>query len=66
MKINEIKDLVKCIEKKKNIIAKERDSMRDLMYELDEIYLTIESGVEEIEDGIESLFRGIDSISQML
>lgn len=59
-----IKVLVEKIEKCKNTISQERDSLRDLLYEFEELYENCEVGLEQIEEGIVTIKGGLDTISQ--
>jgi len=64
--IVKIKDTVTQIEKSKNIIAAERDKLRVLYGDIEELLYLFDEGIEEIELGKEALSRGIETLSQQI
>ena len=59
MTTKDIKKLIAQVKKSKNIIAKERDKLRNLIEEVEELSDNLDQGISEIENGI-------DTISQTL
>ena len=50
-----MKDLIKDIEKSKNIIAEERDKLRSIFEELQDLLDNLDEGIASIEEGIETI-----------
>jgi len=63
MNKDKIKEIIEQIDKSKNIIAEERDRLRDIYTDL---YMALESfdeGVEGLEIGIDTIRNAIDDLS---
>ena len=66
MKIKELEKVIATIEKKKAIIAKHRDDIRDLYDESGGLLESFDLGVDWIDQGIRAICDGIDSISEVV
>lgn len=58
-----VKDLLKKAEAIKKIMAKERDKLRDIHSELEDLLGSFD-GIENIENGLRDIESGVDEISQ--
>jgi len=63
-KLTELNNIIGLIQQKKDLFAKERDKLRELISDLDDIKDSFDCGIEEMENGINSLNDAIDEISQ--
>jgi exonuclease VII small subunit len=61
-----LEKLLQQIEESKKIIALERDSLRDILSELESIVDSLERGTENIDSGMREIKDGIDAISEYL
>lgn len=61
-----VKELMEKAEKAKAVIAAERDTLRQLHSELEDILESVDEGIDEISDGLRYLESGIDRMSQYL
>lgn len=66
MNTKQIKSLVAKIEKAKDKIASQRDIIRELHAELENLLETLDEGVNSIEIGCLDISAGIDELSQKL
>jgi len=64
--INQLKSVVTKINKSKANVAKERDKLRVLHSELEDLLETFDSGIDSLTDGVEEIERGIDDLSQFV
>jgi len=64
--IVKIKDTVIQIEKSKNIIAAERDKLRVLYGDIEDLLVLFDEGVDEIDKGKDLLSRGIETLSEKI
>ena len=55
MEFKKLDDLLKLIEKKKDAIAKERDGLRELYYEIGGLIDSFDGGIEALERGKEEI-----------
>lgn len=65
MKTNELKSVLSKIEKSKNIIGAERDKLRDLIGDLEDLLETYDRGIEGLESGQLEIQNAIDAISEL-
>lgn len=65
-KSQDIKRLVKQIEKHKVRISAEREKMREIYDNLSALLDSLDYGIEEFENGIEAILCGIDRLSEYL
>lgn len=66
MKIQDLKSLSKKIENKKAIIAKQRDGLRELHGELEDLLESFDTGIDSLDLGLADLERGIDTLSEFV
>jgi hypothetical protein len=66
MKIKELKEIISTIEKKKAIIAKERDELRKLHDDLGDLLGSFDCGIEDLNEGIRCIVDAIESISEVV
>ena len=66
MEIKELKEIIMKIEKRKAIIAKNRDELRDIFDELSDCIDSFNDGVELLETGVRDIEYAIDSISEVV
>ena len=66
IKIKGVKDLMKKIEDITTVIANERDKLRELYDEVDELLITFDCGIDGLDDGIRSIYDAVNSISEVV
>ena len=66
LRIKELKAVMVKREEKKNIIAKQRDDIRELYGEIDMLLEAFDGGIEGLEDGLLSINYAINSISEVV
>lgn len=66
MEIKELKNIMKKIEEKKIIIAKNRDEIRELYDEIGDCLESFDTGIQGLDDGILDICNAIDSISEVV
>lgn len=54
------------IEKQKEVLGKDRDKLRDLYQDLQEIVESCDNGIDLIESGLREIRNGIDEMSQFI
>ena len=64
--IRDLKEVLGKIEEKKNIIAIERDKLRDIYNDLVDTLESFDEGVRGLEDGKREIEDAIDSISEVV
>ena len=64
--IKALTNAYKQIEKSKTIIGKERDKLRDLASEIEDILEPINAADENLEASLQELKSGIDSLSEQM
>ena len=64
--IEELKKLFIKIELSKNIISIERDKLRNMFYELQEVVETFDDGVNTLEESLNIMEKSIDTLSQYI
>jgi len=62
----ELKKVLEQIEKSKNVIAKERDKLREILGELESTLESFDEGVEGLEAGKREIDNAIDTMSQFV
>ena len=62
--LRKLNDIIGLVQTKKDLFAKERDKLADLISDLYVIKDSFDIGIEEMENGINSLNDAIDEISQ--
>jgi hypothetical protein len=65
MKTKDLKSVLSKIEKSKNIIGAERDKLRDLCDDLEDLLETYDRGIEGLESGHLEIQNAIDAISEL-
>jgi len=63
MNKDKIKEIIEQIDKSKNIIAEERDRLRDIYTDLSMALESFDEGVEGLEIGIDTIRNAIDDLS---
>jgi hypothetical protein len=66
MFIAELKNIIQRIELKKNIIATERDELRKIHEELEDVINSFDAGIEGLDLGVLEINNAIDSISEVV
>ena len=61
--VQTIQTILERIEGKKEIAARTRDEIRELMDQLEDIHDSFDTGITDIEEGIESIKAGLDQLS---
>ena len=61
-----LKHLMKLIEDRKSVIANERDKIRELYSDIEDMLDSLDRGVEGIEMGLLDMRNGIDALSERL
>ena len=64
--LDTIKDYLSKIDACKNVIAKERDKLREIYDDLETVLDSLDRGVEEIESGKRAIEDGIADLSEQL
>jgi len=64
MEIKELKEIISKIEEAKTEIAKSRDEIRVICYDLTDFLESVDSGEEYLEHGIDDLNIALDYISE--
>ena len=62
----QIKTILIKIEKSKKVISKERDKLRSVYIELEDILETLDEGTDDINVGLKYIESGIDEVSKYL
>ena len=65
-KMLEVKRLLSQMEKLKQKIVIERDKLRDIYSELEEVIESCDAGIENINEGMGNIEEGLDNLSQYL
>ena len=66
MEVKELKKIIRKIEKRKVIIAKNRDELRDLYDSLSGCIESFDNGIDSLAAGIMEIENAIDSISEVV
>ena len=66
MEIKELKEVIMKIEKRKAIIAKNRDELRDIFDDLSDCLDSFNDGIDLLETGVKDIECAIDSISEVV
>jgi hypothetical protein len=64
MDTKQLTSIIKQMEKSRSIIASERDKLRDIIDEIDELLEPVTTGHEELEHSMQILRQAIDSLSE--
>ena len=62
--LRKLNDIIGLVQTKKDLFAKERDKLADLISDLFRIKDSFDIGIEEMENGIQFLNDALDEISQ--
>ena len=62
--LRKLNDIIGLVQTKKDLFAKERDKLADLISDLYVIKDSFDIGIEEMENGIQFLNDALDEISQ--
>ena len=66
MKINELKDVIKKIDKSKQTIATERDKIQKAYDEIGDILESVTTGIDGLDDALTEINIAIESISEVV
>ena len=66
MKVDDLKELTVKIEAKKAIIGKERDDLRELYQELEDLMFNLDDGMDHLNNAKESLDEAIEVLSEKM
>lgn len=66
MKVGEIRDILNQIEKRKQAIAKERDEIRALFSDVEDLLDSFHRGVEGMESGLREIADALDAVSEVV
>lgn len=66
MDLEKMKDVITKIEAHKKVIAKERDAIRVLYYEIGDLLDVFDVGVQGLDDGIYAITKAIDRVSDVV
>ena len=66
MKITELKSIIEKIEAKKDIIAKQRNGLRELHGEIGGLLESFDTGIYSLNEGVANIMSAIDSISEVV
>ena len=63
---DKIHQMMKRINKSKDIIAKERDKLREVYYDLEGILESVTEGIDSLENGMRDFEDAVDKLSEQL
>lgn len=66
MEIPELKIALAEIEKRKEVIAKERDKLREVVYVIENLLDSFDREVEGLESGLREIVDAVDAVSEVV